>query len=134
MSDQLSHKQKVAARTSIGAAVLFVTVGILQVLQGIAAVGGDELFVVGADYTYEFDLTVWGWTHLVLGVVVAMVGVALLAGGIWARTLAVVVAGLSIVVNFLWLPYQPGWAGVIIAIDAVVIWAIWTWVPSSGWE
>lgn len=134
MSDQLSHKQHVAAGTSIGAAVLFVTVGILQVLQGIAAVAGDEVFAVGADYTYEFDLTVWGWIHIVLGVLIALVGVALVSGGIWARTLAVVIAALSIVVNFLWLPYHPVWASVIIAIDAVVIWAIWTWIPSSGWE
>lgn len=134
MSDQLSHRQHVAAGTSIGAAVLFVTVGVLQVVQGIAAVGNDEVFTAGLDYTYEFDLTWWGWIHIAVGAAIALVGVALLSGGIWARTLAVVIAGLSIVVNFLWLPYQPGWAAVIIAIDVVVIWAIWTWIPSSGWE
>ncbi|MFC9787657.1 hypothetical protein [Rhodococcus sp. NPDC127528] len=134
MSDQLSHKQQVAAGTSIGAAILLVTVGVLQVLQGIAAVGNDEVFTVGVDYTYELDLTVWGWIHIVLGVVVALVGLALFGAGIWARTLAIVIAGLSIVVNFLWLPYDPAWAGLIIALDVVVIWAIWTWIPSSGWE
>jgi hypothetical protein len=48
--------------------------------------------------------------------------------------LAIVVAALSIVVNFLWLPYAPWWAGLIIALDAVVIWAVWTWIPSSGWD
>lgn len=39
-------KQGIAAGTSIGAAVVLTTVGILQLLQGIAAVAEDELFVV----------------------------------------------------------------------------------------
>ncbi|MFC9556658.1 hypothetical protein ACFTWF_38210 [Rhodococcus sp. NPDC056960] len=134
MSDRSSVKQEVAAGTSIGAAAILVIVGVLQVLQGIAALGNDEVFVVGVEYTYQFDLTVWGWIHIVLGVVVALVGVALFTGGIWARTLTIVIASLSIVVNFLWLPHYPGWASVIIALDVVVIWAVLTWIPSSGWE
>ncbi|MFE3289786.1 hypothetical protein [Rhodococcus sp. NPDC059234] len=134
MSEKSSVKQEVAARTSIGAAVLLVVVGVLQVLQGIAAVGNDEIFTVGVDYTYELDLTAWGWIHIALGVVIALVGVALFGAGIWARTLAIVIAGLSIVANFLWLPYSPWWAGLIIALDVVVIWAVWNWIPSSGWE
>ena len=134
MSEKSSVKQEVAAGTSIGAAVLLVAVGVLQVLQGMAAVGSDEVFTVGVEYTYELDLTAWGWIHIALGVVIALVGVALFRAGIWARTLAIVIAALSIVVNFLWLPYAPGWAGLIIVLDVFVIWAVWTWIPSSGWE
>jgi hypothetical protein len=134
VSEKSSVKQEVAAGTSIGAAVLLVAVGVLQVLQGMAAVGSDEVFTVGVEHTYELDLTAWGWIHIALGVVIALVGVALFRAGIWARTLAIVIAGLSIVVNFLWLPYAPGWAALIIVLGVFVIWAVWTWVPSSGWE
>jgi hypothetical protein len=109
-----------------------VTVGGLQVLQGIAAVANDDGFVLGIEYTYKFDLTVWGWIHIVLGVVIALVGLALFTGGIWARTLAVVIAAVSIIVNFLWPPYYPGWSILIIALDAVVIWAIFTWIPDTA--
>ncbi|WP_027500243.1 DUF7144 family membrane protein [Rhodococcus sp. UNC363MFTsu5.1] len=134
MSEKSSVKQEVAAGASVAAAVLLVTAGVLQVLQGIAAVGNDEVYTVGVDYTYELDLTAWGWIHIVLGVAIALVGVALFSAGIWARTLAIVIAGLSIIANFLWLPYAPGWAGMVIALDVVVIWAVWNWIPSSGWE
>ena len=120
------------ARTSpqLGAAVLLVTVGVLEILQGLSAVSKDEVLVVEADYTYEFDVTSWGWTHIVLGALVAAAGVALLAGATWARGTAFVICGLSIVVNFLWLPYYPMWAITLIALDAVVIWAVASWHPT----
>ena len=132
MADESSINQELAADTVIAAAVVLVTVGVLHLFQGIAAVGNDDVVVVITEYTYEFDLTLWGWIHIVLGVVIAAVGVALFGGGIWARTVAVVIAAASIVVNFLWLPHYPGWAIVIIALDVAVIWAVMTWIPSSG--
>src|SRR5215211_5280821 len=59
-------KQDIAAGTSIGAGILLVTVGILQLLQGISAVVNDELFVSGVQYIYKFDFTGWGWIHILL--------------------------------------------------------------------
>lgn len=75
----------VAAGTSIGgAAIIMVTVGIIQFCQGIAAVAENEVFVAGGvNYVYKFDLTTWGWIHIVLGVLVAAVGLALLTGAGW---------------------------------------------------
>ena len=51
-------------------------------------------------------------------------GVGLFMGQTWARTVAVVVACLSIVVSFAWLPYYPLWSMLIIAMDVLVIWAV----------
>ncbi|MGX7729141.1 DUF7144 family membrane protein [Rhodococcus sp. 2H158] len=129
MSQDTSVKQDVAAGTSMGAAIILVTIGILQVFQGIAAVAEDEVFVVGIEYTYKFDLTTWGWIHIVLGVVAALVGFALFTGATWARVAAIVLASLSILANFMWLPYYPWWSVLIIALDVVVIWAVSTWNP-----
>ena len=86
-----STRESVAAGTSIAAAVVVITIGLLQVLQGIAAVAKDEVFVVGIEYVYKFDLTTWGWIHLILGIVVALVGCALFTGATWARIGAVIV-------------------------------------------
>ncbi|MFC4604800.1 DUF7144 family membrane protein [Rhodococcus kronopolitis] len=132
MSDPTSTKQGVAAGTSIGAAVIMVTVGIVQLFQGIAAVAENQVFVVGLDYVYKFDLTTWGWIHIGLGVVVAAVGLALFTGAAWARVTAVVVAAISILANFMWLPYYPWWSVLIIALDIVVIWAVTTWDPDRA--
>lgn len=129
MSQDTSVKQGVAAGTSMGAAIILVTIGILQVFQGIAAVAEDELFVVGIEYTYKFDFTTWGWIHIALGAVIALVGFALFTGATWSRVAAIVLASLSILANFMWLPYYPWWSVLIIALDVVVIWAVATWNP-----
>ena len=126
-----SVKGQVAAGTSIGAAVLLATVGVLAILQGISAVAKDDVFVVGVEYTYKFDLTSWGWIHIVLGALAVLVGVALFTGTRWARITAIGIAALSIIANFVWLPYYPWWSVLIIAIDIVVIWAVSTWHPEQ---
>ncbi|MGV9724021.1 DUF7144 family membrane protein [Nocardia beijingensis] len=124
-------RQGIAAGTSIAAAIILTTVGFLQLFQGISAVAEDELFVQGQQYTFKFDFTAWGWTHIVLGVVMIVIGIALMTGATWARVSAIVIAALSIIANFLWLPYYPGWSILIIALDVVVIWAVATWNPET---
>ncbi|MFC0451203.1 DUF7144 family membrane protein [Rhodococcus jostii] len=127
MSEDSLVKQGVAQGTAMGGAVLLVTVGVLEVLQGLSAIAKDEVFVTGVDYTYEFDFTAWGWTHLIVGAIVTAIGVALFTGATWARLGAMVICAVSIFVNFLWLPYYPMWAITIIALNAVVIWAVSRW-------
>ncbi|NGP07377.1 hypothetical protein G6038_18225 [Rhodococcus sp. 14C212] len=129
----ISIKQGIAAGTSVGAAVILATVGIVQFFQGIAAVAEDELFVQGQEYTFKFDFTAWGWIHILLGVVMVVVGIALITGATWARVAAIVIAAVSILANFLWLPYYPWWSILIIALDVVVIWAVSTWNPRADY-
>lgn len=125
--DTVSVKEGIAGGISVGAAVLLGTVGIIQLLQGIAAVAEDELFVSGQMYLFKLDLTSWGWIHIGLGAIMVVVGIALVTGATWARVSAVVIASLSILANFMWLPYYPWWSMLIIAFDVVVIWAVSTW-------
>ncbi|MEY1676228.1 hypothetical protein AB4Z55_18835 [Gordonia sp. ABKF26] len=129
-----SVKQGIAAGTSIGAAIILIVLGVIQLFQGIAAVAEDEVFVRGVEYVYKLDFTTWGWIHIALGVVMAGVGVALVTGATWARFTAIVMAGLSIIANFLWLPYYPWWSILIIALDIVVIWAVSTWHPKAEYR
>ncbi|NEW34473.1 hypothetical protein GV791_18195 [Nocardia cyriacigeorgica] len=123
-------KQGFAAGTSIGASILLLTVGVLSILQGISAVAEDQLFVVGIEYVYEFDTTTWGWIHIVLGIVLVISAIGLMSGTTWGRVAAVTIAALSIIANFLWLPYYPLWSILIIAMNIVVIWAVTTWDPA----
>jgi hypothetical protein len=66
------------------AAAVLVTVGLFQVLPGIAALAEDEFFVRGSEYVYKFDLTTWGWVHLLIGVCLGAIGVFLFTGATWA--------------------------------------------------
>jgi hypothetical protein len=106
------------------AGVLMILGGILHVVQGIVAIVDDKFFVVTADYVFQFDTTTWGWIHLIGGIVVALAGGALFSGATWARTVAVIVAGLSIIANFMWMPWYPFWSVTVIAFDVFVIWAV----------
>ncbi|PZT95512.1 MAG: hypothetical protein DI630_24190 [Gordonia sp. (in: high G+C Gram-positive bacteria)] len=125
--DRHPAKQGLAGGTTFAAAVLLGTGSILAILQGIAALVDDEFFVVGTQYTYEFDITAWGWIHLIVGILGVLVAFGMMTGAGWARATAVVLAALSIIVNFLWLPYYPLWSILIIALDLIVIWAVTTW-------
>ncbi|MEU8927618.1 hypothetical protein AB0D10_43060 [Kitasatospora sp. NPDC048545] len=106
------------------AAIMMLIGGILMVLEGIAAIVNNDLVVATRNYTFSWSTTGWGWIHLALGVVLVLAGTALFGGAVWARAVGVVVAGLSMIANFAWLPHYPFWAIVLIVIDAFVIWAL----------
>ena len=125
-----SREQRIAGGTSFGAAIVLVAVGIAEFFQGLSAVAADDIFVQGQNYVYEFDFTAWGWLHLILGIVMVLVGATLFTGARWARIGAIVLAALSMLANFLWLPYYPWWSIVLIALNVVVIWAVSTWEPT----
>lgn len=111
---------------TIFAGVLLLMEGILNILSGIAAIAEDDVYTRVGDYVFKFNLTTWGWIHLILGIVVAVTGWGILRGAAWARGLGVGVAALVVVLQFMWLPYQPVWAVVSIAIGLFVIWALCT--------
>ena len=113
-----------AVGLTVFAAVLMIMVGVFHAIQGLVALLNDEFYVVGQKWTFQFDLTQWGWIHLLGGIIVALAGFALFTGAVWARTVGVIVVGLSAVVNFMWMPYYPVWSIIIIALDIFIIWAL----------
>lgn len=106
------------------AGVILLVTGVCQVLVGVAALFRDTLYVATPGYIYSFDVTAWGWTHLILGAAVALTGLGVLQGQTWARMVGVGLASLSLIANFLFLPHNPLWALVVIALDVVVIAAL----------
>jgi hypothetical protein len=131
VEDQESARMEVERQPSgwaigftVFAGVTMIAIGILHVLWGIAAIVNGEFFVVGPHYTYAFDVTTWGWIHLGVGVIVGIAGFFLFSGALVARIVAAAVALLSLIANFLAIPYFPVWSIVIIAMDLAVLWAV----------
>ena len=106
------------------AAIMMIMVGIFQALQGLVAIFENEFYVATRNYLFEFDATAWGWIHLLLGLLVAFAGWGLLSGRTWARVVAITLAVLSAIANFLFIPYYPFWSLLIVAVDVFVIWAL----------
>jgi hypothetical protein len=109
---------------TVFAAVMMIMAGVWQALTGLIAIFENEFYVTTRNYIFQFDVTAWGWIHLVVGAVVGLTGLGLLAGQTWARMVGIVVAVLSAISNFLFIPYYPFWSILIIAADFFVIWAL----------
>ncbi|WP_031108954.1 DUF7144 family membrane protein, partial [Streptomyces sp. NRRL S-146] len=110
--------------------VLMVVYGLFAVLQGIAAIAGDEVYTSFGQYSFEFDLTAWGWIHLIVGVLVVVAGLGLFTGADWARVASAIVVGLALIANFLWLPYQPFWSIIMIVTGLFVLWSVFNYRSS----
>jgi len=108
----------------VTAAVFMILIGVFQAIQGLVALLNDTFYVVGAEYVFQFDVSTWGWIHLVLGLVAAFAGYGLLSGATWARVVAILMASVSIVANFMWMPYYPIWSLTVITFSAFAIWAV----------
>ena len=114
----------VAIGFSTFAGVLMIMVGGFQALQGFVAIFQDEFYVTTPNYIVQLDTTTWGWIHLLLGLLVLAAGFAVLSGRVWGRTVGVILAVVSALANFAFIPYYPFWAITIIALDIFVIWAL----------
>ncbi|MEU0675292.1 hypothetical protein ABZ330_20830 [Streptomyces sp. NPDC006172] len=121
-----------AAGGAVFAGVLMIVNGVLAVFQGIAAIAEDDVYARVGDYVYEISLTGWGWLLLILGVIAAVAGWGILRGATWARFTGIVLASLSLVLQFLFLPYAPVWSIILIAIDVFVIWALAVYRPTHA--
>lgn len=133
-TDPQDSRRPFATGWTVFAAVLMIFGGAMAIFEGIAAIAKDDLIVVTRNYAYQMNTTGWGWIHLILGIVIVLVSLALFTGAVWARAVGVVVAGLGMIANFLWLPYYPFWAIVLIAIDVFVIWALCAGTTRSSWR
>ncbi|WAU83391.1 hypothetical protein O1Q96_29100 [Streptomyces sp. Qhu-G9] len=119
-----SAKRHWAQGLTVFAAVMLMIAGVLDICRGIMAIAEDDVFVTTRSYVFEYDLTGWGWIHLVLGAVAVLISLGLFQASVWARAAGVAIAGLIIVANFLSLPYYPVWSIVMIAFSAFIIWAL----------
>lgn len=121
-------------RTSGAAAfagMLLLINGVLGVLQGVTAIAKDSVYVTDLHYAYRFDLTAWGWINVALGAVLFLVGLGILAGQAWAQWAGIMIAAVSLALQFMFLPYYPLWALIAIALDVFVIWALLMHSPDT---
>jgi len=106
------------------AASMLILIGVFQALAGVVAIANDNFYVVARNYTFDLDVTAWGWIHLILGLAILTIGIFLFRRATWAGVAAIAFAMVSALSNFFFIPYYPIWALVLIALDVWVIWAL----------
>jgi hypothetical protein len=119
-----------AARTGwtgwlyFGAFMMFL-IGFFQAIEGLAAIVNDNFTKVSPNgLVVHADYTVWGWVHLVLGVLVFLSGLGVLSGRVLARMVGVALAVVGAVINLAFLPAQPAWGVILVSVNVLLIYAL----------
>ena len=107
------------------AAFMMMMLGFFQAIEGLVAIFNKGFYqVTPSGLVLSVNFTVWGWVHLLLGALIFVSGIGVLAGNVAARAVAVVLAGLSALLNLVFIEAYPFWSIIIIAVDVLVIYAL----------
>jgi hypothetical protein len=106
------------------AATMMMMIGTFHVIAGFVGILDDTFYVTTRNYVFQFDATAWGWIHLIIGIIVATSGAYLLTGAVLARVVGVIMAAVSAIAGFAWMPYYPIWGITVVALAVSVIWAL----------
>lgn len=115
-------------------AIVMLVVGVFGVIEGLAAILTPTYFVTATGTVLVLSWATWGWVHLILGALVAIVGATLLGEApSWARGAGIGLVALSAIVHLIIIPVAPIWSIVVIALDVVILYAlITTWGEPLG--
>ncbi len=118
--------QKTTAWTGwvIFAGILLLVAGGINGLQGLLALIEGDKAVVARNKLYVVDLTGWGWTTMIFGLLLLVVGIGLLLAQTWARISAIVVVALYAIGQVFWIGAYPIWSILMIALSTVVLYAL----------
>jgi hypothetical protein len=108
------------------AAFLLMLIGAWQLLGGLAAIVQGGALAVAPGQASEIGTTDRAWTHLILGLLIAVSGGLLLSGASRSRGVGVGLAVLSALSPVVVLPSYPWWALLIIALNVFVVWTLVT--------
>ena len=120
----MSTKSSMAGWIGFAGIVMLILAGV-DVIQGLIALFDDNYYVVSPS-GFLVDLTVWGWTMLIYGVILALVALGLLAGKGWARWLTIILVSVNIFaqLGFLGNSQYPLWSLTVLALNIIVLYAL----------
>lgn len=104
--------------------MMMILAGLFNIITGLAAIFANRVYVATPARLLLFDISTWGWVHLVLGVLVLATGIAIMAGQLWARVVGAVLVMLNALTQLTWIAVNPWWSLAVIALDIVVLYAL----------
>ena len=105
------------------AAIMVSIAGVLNVIYGIAAIGGSSFFVDDTQYILS-GLNTWGWVMLIIGVIQLLACVSIVRGGQFGRWFGIIAASLSAIAALLAIPAYPFWSLAVFAVDILIIYGL----------
>jgi len=109
---------------SFFAAVVLILVGAMNIITGFIALFDDNYLINTAGGMFVFDPTGWGFTVLIIGVLLVLAGFSILKGSLYGRIIGVLAAGLSAIAQISTIRPYPIWSMIVIFINVMVIYAL----------
>jgi hypothetical protein len=104
-------------------AVLLAIVGLMNAIEGVAALNNASLFVHNARYLVG-DLNSWGWIVLCLGLIQLIIAGSVLLQNRFTRWFGLVVLSLNALAQLLMMPAYPLWSVTFLALDVIAIYGL----------
>jgi hypothetical protein len=111
---------------AVFAGVVLIILGAIDAIFGLVAILNptETYLLVGEQATFLFDIAGWGWWHLLIGLLLIAVGLAVLRGATWGRVVAVILVSLNAISQVFLFGAQPWWSLIAITLDVIIIYAL----------
>ena len=108
------------------AGILMVLLGALSAFEGLIALLEGNYYVPTEAGYLLFDITAWGWIMLIWGIILALVGLALLGGASWARWVAILLVSINFFsqLGFLGNTNDTIWLLISLTLNIIVLYAL----------
>jgi hypothetical protein len=106
------------------AGTMMLIAGSFNVIQSLVALADDKFYVATKDHLITFDLTQWGWIHLIMGILLVLIGLALFKESMWAIIAGIIIVSINLISQFAFMSAYPVWSIVAIAVDVFILWAL----------
>jgi hypothetical protein len=106
------------------AGIMIMVISSINIFEGFLALINNERVAVSEGNFVIVDMTSWGWTLVLSGIVLFGVGIGLIAGAGWARITSIVIIGVHAAAQVLWLGAYPIWSLLMITLDTIVLFAL----------
>jgi hypothetical protein len=114
----------------IFAAVVMFVAGAVDIIQGIAALTKQTVYVLPeSNLLVTADYDTWGWALIIWGIVLMLSAGALFSGRGWGRWFGIFVVVVNMIIQIAWFPAFPLWSLVVIGLQVAVLWAL-----TAGWQ
>ena len=94
------------------------------IIGGLIAIFDDSWREGALGQYAEATANTWGWTALILGVLVLFAAFGILKGATWARVVAVILTALQAIAHFGTVRGYPVWSFIVIVLCVFVIYAL----------
>ncbi|WP_017593630.1 DUF7144 family membrane protein [Nocardiopsis potens] len=109
-------------------ATMLLTLGVINLVQGIVGMGRPDFYAVADGGLLVFDFAFWGTVLTVWGLLLLAGGIGIMTGAMWARTAGVLVLAVNAVLQFFFMPAFPLWSLAIMAADVLAVYGL-----TAGW-